>query len=194
MVQAIRRDNLPFDYNFLQGDWTDDKEKKEVLAKERIEYCLPLTAGERVLGAVTLGDRVGRDSFSDEDFELLRTITDQTAGSLLNLSLSEELRAAKEMEAFQTLSAFLLHDLKNLASTLSLTLQNMEVHFENPDFRKDALRVLDQSLDKIKNMCSGLSLLSHKIETKKETQDLNRLVCESVKEYDGAMKGKIIKN
>ena len=193
MVQAIRRDNLPFDYNFLQGDWTDDKEKKEVLAKERIEYCLPLTAGERVLGAVTLGDRVGRDSFSDEDFELLRTITDQTAGSLLNLSLSEELRAAKEMEAFQTLSAFLLHDLKNLASTFSLTLQNMEVHFHNPDFRKDAFQVLEQSLKKIQNMSSGLSLLSQKFEIKKESVDLNCLVGDSLKEYDGAMKGKIIK-
>ena len=193
MIQAIRGKNLPLEYNFLEGDWTEDKEKKQILAGERLEYCLPLKAGERYLGAVTLGERVGGDSFSVEDFELLKTITAQTAGSLLNLTLSEELRVAKEMEAFQKLSAFLLHDLKNLASTFSLTLQNMEAHFENPDFRKDAFKVLEQSLGKIKNMCSGLSLLSQRVESQKAPLDLNRLVCESVKEYDGTMKGKIIK-
>ena len=193
MIRAIREKNLPWEYNFLDGDWIDDQEKKKVLAQERIEYCLPLTAGERLLGAITVGEHVGHHPFSVEEFELLKTITDQTAASLLNLKLSEELLEAREMEAFQKLSTFLLHDLKNLASTLSLTLGNMEAHFDNPDFRKDALAVMEQSLNRIKNMCSGLSLLSHRIEIKREVVDLNRMVCDSLKEYDGTMKGKIIK-
>ena len=38
------------------------------------------------------------------------------------------------------MSAFFVHDLKNAASTLSLTLQNLPVHFDDPAFREDALR------------------------------------------------------
>ncbi len=49
------------------------------------------------------------------------------------------------MEAFQTLSAFFVHDLKNLASTLSLTLQNLPVHYDNPEFREDTLRLISRA-------------------------------------------------
>ena len=42
----------------------------------------------------------------------------------------------KELEAFQTMSAFLIHDLKNAASTLGLMLENLPTHFDNPAFRR----------------------------------------------------------
>ncbi|MBP1714224.1 MAG: zraS 6 [Deltaproteobacteria bacterium] len=74
--------------------------------EEGIEDCFPLKAGERLLGAISVGERVGHQPFSTEDFELLKTITDQTAASLLNRKLSEELLEARELEAFQKLSPF----------------------------------------------------------------------------------------
>ncbi|MBP1714223.1 MAG: histidine kinase [Deltaproteobacteria bacterium] len=70
----------------------------------------------------------------------------------------------------------------------------MEAHFESPEFRKNALAVLERSLNKIKNMCSRLSLLSQGFEMKKERVDLNRLMNETLKTYDGALKGKIIRS
>ena len=84
---------------------------------------------------MALGDRVGGQGFSIEDQDLLRTICSQTASSLLNLRLSDNLRQAKEVEALQTMSAFMIHDLKNLGNTLSLTMENLPVHFETPEFR-----------------------------------------------------------
>ncbi len=194
MIRAIQEKRLPCEYNFLDGDWIDDSGKKRLLADEKIEYCLPLKAGERLLGAITLGERVAHHPFSVEDFELLKTIAGQTAASMLNLRLSEELVIAKEMEAFQKLSTFLLHDMKNLASGLSLTLGNAEAHFDNPEFRKDAFAVMERTLNKIKTMCSGLSLLSQGVEMKRDLLDLNHLVDATLKTYDGTMKGKIIKN
>jgi putative PEP-CTERM system histidine kinase len=193
MIRAIRDKKVSREYNFLEGDWSEEEERKRVLAKERIEYCFPVVAGDRVLGAITIGQRVREHNFSIEDFELLKTIADQTAASLLNLKLSEELLQAKEIEAFQKLATFLLHDLKNLASTLSLTLSNMPIHFENPEFRRDALQVMEQSLGKIKNMCSGLSLLSQGTEMKKELIDLNHLAKEILKNYAGTANGIIVK-
>jgi putative PEP-CTERM system histidine kinase len=143
-------------------------------------------AGDRFLGLMTLGDRVGRDTFSLEDFDLLKTIADQVASSLLNLTLSERLRQAKEMEAFQTMSAFFVHDLKNLASKLSLTVQNMPIHFDNPEFRADALRTIAQSLEKINTMSSRLSSLSQKIELAPSETDLNEMVRATLNGLDGS--------
>ena len=90
------------------------------------------------------------------------------------------------MEAFQTISSFVVHDLKNLASTLSLTVQNLPIHFDNPEFREDALRVISQSVTKIKGMCSNLSTLSQKTDVKKVETDLNKLVINSLSCLNGS--------
>jgi hypothetical protein len=160
----------------------------------RIRYCIPLSAGGNLLGVMTLGERVEYKPFSFEEMDLLKTIADQTAGSLLNLKLSEDLRKAKEMEAFQTMAAFMMHDLKNLASTLSLTVQNLPNHFDNPEFRNDTLKVMQQGVSKINSMCSHLSMLSQKIELKKVETDLNQLVNASLSCLNGSCKVSLIQN
>ena len=58
------------------------------------------------------------------------------------------------METLRNFSAFFVHDLKNLASKLSMMLQNFPDNYDNPDFRKDALALIAQSVDKI-NQCRG---------------------------------------
>ena len=69
---------------------------------------------------MTLNGKLTKAPFSSEDLDLLKMMADQTAGNLLNIQLSEDLLRIKKMEVFQNLSAFFVHDLKNLASTLSL--------------------------------------------------------------------------
>jgi signal transduction histidine kinase len=97
------------------------------------------------------------------------------AASLLNLKLADNLNAAKEMEAFQTMAAFFVHDLKNLASKLSMMFKNLPVHFEDPEFRDDAMRLMSQSVTQIDDMCSQLSMLRDKLEIRPVKTDLNEV-------------------
>jgi putative PEP-CTERM system histidine kinase len=147
----------------------------EFLDKAGIRYCAPLVAGGEFIGMLALGDRTGRP-FSIEDFQLLETFADQAAGLILNHKLFESLGRAREMEAFQAMSAFFAHDLKNVASTLSLTLTNLPVHYGNPEFRADALKMMTKSVEKIQNMCNRLSALNQKFEMHRRECDLNELV------------------
>jgi putative PEP-CTERM system histidine kinase len=94
--------------------------------------------------------------------------------------MAEQMRQKKEMEAFQTMSSFFMHDLKNLASKLSLVTRNLPVHIDNPEFRADALRTITQSVSKINTMSSRLSLLSRKLELTCKETDLNDLVAVAV--------------
>ncbi len=149
-------------------------------ATETIRYCAPLAVGGEFLGVMTLNDRSGSVPFSFEDFDLLKTISEQAAGILLNHRLLESLRRAKELEAFQTFSAFFVHDLKNIASTLSLTLENLPVHFENPEFRKDAMHLISKSVEKIRTMTGRMSLLRGRLELQCRECDLNELVRSTV--------------
>ena len=161
----------PVDLSHLEKD---SAVSKEFLDEIRVRYCAPLVAGGEFVGFLTLNNPTL--PFSIEEFDLLKTLADQAAGLILNNKLFDNLGRAKEMQAFQTVSAFFVHDLKNVASTLSLTLQNMPVHYDNPEFRSDALKTISHSVEKIKKMCGQLSLLKEKFELHRSACDLNELI------------------
>jgi putative PEP-CTERM system histidine kinase len=196
IISEIRHQPIPIDVNQSERIWLKEfrKVNPKYFGENRIIYCIPLSVNENFLGLLTLNHRITQTPFSLEDFELLKTLTDQVAGSLLNLKLYENLKQIKEMEAFQMMSAFMTHDLKNLASTLSLTVQNFPLHFNNPEFRDDALRMMEQSVNKINSMCNNLSMLSQKIELKKVETDLSQLVNSALYCLNGSCKVSLIQN
>jgi putative PEP-CTERM system histidine kinase len=162
----------------------------------QLRYAVGLQAGGEFVGVMTLNDdRVGEDGgLSSEDVVLLETLAAQLASSLLNLRLSAHLRHAKEVETFQTVSTFFVHDLKNLASRLSLTMQNLPNNFDSPEFRADALRVISRSVKEIDEMCSRLSMLRGKIELKLDPCDLTRLVAETLDGFKANLKAELQQN
>jgi len=166
----------------------------DFLREARIRYLVSLTAGGELIGFISLGDRVKGQPFSFEELDMLRTIAEQVATSLLNVKLSDRLRQAKEMEAFQTIAAFFVHDLKNLAAKLSMMLKNLPVHFDNPAFRDDALRLMSQSVDQVDGMCSRLSSLREKLEIRPVKTDLNALVGATLAVDNGLHAGCLAEN
>jgi putative PEP-CTERM system histidine kinase len=138
--------------------------------------CAPLLAGKELLGVLTLGDRVGGVSYSYQDFDLLKSVSDQAAANLLNIQLSQQLAQARQLEAFQAMSAFFVHDLKNTASTLSLMLQNLPVHFNDPTFREDAFRGISKTVNHINDLIGRLGILRQELTVQRVEADLNDLV------------------
>ena len=171
------------------GDAFDLKRSlADFLGRCEVRYAVPLIATSQFLGVMTLGDRATKEGFSLEDLDLLKTVADQAAGTLQNLQLSRRLLKAKEMEAFQTLSAFFTHDLKNLASMLSLTMQNLPTNYDNPEFRKDALRVISDSVGKMNDMCGRLATVTKEFELRRREVDLNELVERTVANINGSLR------
>ena len=143
---------------------------------------MPLLAGDHCLGLAILADRVNGVHYTLEEFDLLKCIGDQVAVALLNISLNEKLMQARELEAFQTMSAFFVHDLKNTISTLNLMLKNLPANFDNPEFREDALRGVSKTVDHINDLISRLTVLRHDLQVKASDCDLNELIARSRKD------------
>jgi putative PEP-CTERM system histidine kinase len=188
LIRAMINQTMPIDLKGREDDWIEDlTHTYEVETKEsRTRYCVPLHAAGELIGIMTVGEKVFYEPLTFEESELVKTIADQAAAGLLNLRLSERLRQTKELEAFQIMSAFFMHDLKNLASKLSLVTQNLPLHIDNPEFRNDTLRTISQSVSKINNMSSRLSLLSQKLDLTFQQTDFNALIATTVadlKEY-----------
>ena len=146
--------------------------------------CIPLLAGEHRVGVIILADRVSALRYTAEELDLLKCIGDQVAVSLLNLRLAREIMLGKELEAFQTISTFFIHDLKNAASTLSLMLQNLPLHFDNPAFRRDALQGIGSTANRINHLIERLSGFQHELRLKASEFDLNLLVTNTLKDLN----------
>ena len=147
--------------------------------------CVPLVAAERCVGIMVLADRVHGMSYTVEEMDLLKCIGDQVGTALLSIRLAKQLMLAKELEAFQTISAFFIHDLKNAASTLGLMLQNLPNHFDDPAFREDALRGIDRAAERINGIIARLTNLRHDLQLTMTELDVNALLKSAIANLNG---------
>jgi putative PEP-CTERM system histidine kinase len=196
LIRAVQQQGYPVDIDRSKEQWVEELKRRspEYFQDGGHRLCVPLVAGGELLGIMTLGDRVSGVPFSVEDLDLLKCVGDQVAGYLLNIQLSKRLLQAKEMEAFQTMSAFFVHDLKNTASTLSLLLENLPAQFENPAFRQDAFRAVSKSVTRINDLIGRLSLLRQKLEVRPSETDLNSVVSAAIGDLGETCRATVVRN
>ena len=119
--------------------------------------AVPLIHKDKAVGLVLLGAPEYRRLLDWEDFDLLRTAGRQAASSLAEAQGQRALSNAQRFEEFNRRFAFILHDIKNLVSQLSLLARNAERHAENAEFRADMIATLKSSIGKMNDLLARLS-------------------------------------
>ncbi len=147
-------------------------------------FCAVVQAESHVLGLMTMGDRVRGLPFTAEELDLFQLLADHSAARLLALRLANRLLAAKQMEAFQMMSAFLIHDLKNTTSSLSLTLSNLKQHMDEPAFRKDAERTMSAGVRKMNDVVARLGALRRGFEIQPAEVEVAAWVADALRQLD----------
>lgn len=186
VIKAFTTKQEPLDIDSSSETWSAPLRRSHPgeFAHGGNRVCVPMIAGGELFGIMILGDRVGGASFSQQDFDLLKCASNQAAAGLLNSQLAQRLSQSKQLEAFQAMSAFFVHDLKNTASTLSLMLENLPVHYQDPQFREDALRGISKTVTHINDIITRLTVLRHDLALEAVDCDLNELVVEVLKGYE----------
>ena len=118
---------------------------------------IPLLHQQRLVGLVVLAAPDYQRQLDWEDFDLLRTAGNQAASSLAEALGQEALSQAQRFEEFNRRFAFILHDIKNLVSQLSLLARNAERHADNPEFRTDMVATLQSSVGKMNELLARLA-------------------------------------
>jgi putative PEP-CTERM system histidine kinase len=118
---------------------------------------VPLIHNDKLFGLVLLAAPDYRRALDWEDFDLLRTAGRQAASSLAEAHGQEALSNAQRFEDFNRRFAFILHDIKNLVSQLSLLSRNAERHADNQEFRTDMIATLKSSVGKMNDLLARLS-------------------------------------
>ena len=118
---------------------------------------VPLLHFEQLVGMIVLARPPHARKLDWEDFDLLRVAGQQLASYLAEHAGQAALAEAGRFEDFNRRIAFVMHDIKNLASQLSLLARNAEQHSDNPEFQRDMLITLRNSSDKLHALLSRLS-------------------------------------
>jgi len=149
-----------------------------------VSLIIPLQDKGNLIGFIILGHGLAGDNYNYEDYDLLKTLAKQATSAIMNARLTEELAEARETEAVGRLSSFIIHDLKNAASMLSLIAQNAEEHIDDPVFQRDAMKSVANTSEKIKNLMQRLKDLPHKMRLSFEYADLGVTVNEAIRELN----------
>jgi putative PEP-CTERM system histidine kinase len=127
-----------------------------LVALDALWAGVPLIHGDRLVGLVLLEHPLVRRPLDWEDFDLFRTVGIQAASYLAEARTQDALADARRFDEFNRRFAFIIHDIKNLVSQLSLVIRNAERHADKPEFREDMIATLHSSVKKMNDLLARL--------------------------------------
>ena len=155
---AVRQRVVDFDEMRADaGSYGDATMPHWAAADRRIWLGVPLIHLDALAGFLVIERSLVDRSLNWEDFELLRTLGHQAASYIAESSTQEALDEAGKFEEFNRRFAFIIHDVKNLVSQLSLVARNAERHADNPAFRADMVATLQSSVGKMNDLLARLA-------------------------------------
>ncbi|XAP77186.1 XrtA/PEP-CTERM system histidine kinase PrsK [Citromicrobium bathyomarinum] len=152
---------------------------------------VPLRHFDRLQGAVLLARPLIDRQLDWEDFDLLKVVGRQLASYLAEQAGQHALMEAARFDEFNRRMAFVLHDIKNLASQLSLLSHNAQRHADNPAFREDMLKTLGTSTAKLNGLIQRLGRYGNQRAPEIERVELAALVGDVAASFGLSWQGRV---
>ncbi len=167
LVRHLERTLLPVLFHDLEEDLDLIPlvvESRSTIEATSASVCAPLSVGDSLIGLLWVSRKRNDEDWSLEDLEFLGAMSRQVAAALWFSRQSELATEMRQMESLHRLTTFVLHDIKNQVSGLSLVVENAKRHLGNPDFQRDAMTVVGNtvaSLRELMNQVSGVARAPH---------------------------------
>lgn len=149
-------------YNANEANGYNDECYLPFFAVRCISIVIPILSMDTLSGMIMFGESIGDYNYDYEDYELMTTLTRQVAYAVTSMELSEKLAESREMEAVGRLASFVIHDIKNMITSLSMLIENAKHLMNNPEFQKDMILTVASSVERSKTVISKLSHFGEK--------------------------------
>jgi putative PEP-CTERM system histidine kinase len=169
--------------NLTDGEFPLSPSELSTFSQAGAWLVIPLISNNKVIGLAMFREQIVREMLIYDDFDLMKVLARQAAQAITNLRLSEEIIEMRAMAAVSKVSTFVIHDLKNLTTSLSLCLDNAEEYIGNPDFQKDFISTIGNSLFKMKSLMQRLKAIPEKIMLDSGVKNIDRLSKDVVAEF-----------
>lgn len=118
-----------------------------------------------------------------------RSLAGKAVSRVLGMRPAGHILATRQAEAIQMMSAFLAHDLKNTAASMSLTLDNLPRYVDNQQFRDDAMRTFSTGVTKINEIVQRLAGLRRRVELHPQPVEFRAWYAEAMQAFDAQWPG-----
>ncbi len=139
----------------------------------------PLLELDRLTGFFVLYEPPPPFELTFEDRDLLKTVGRHVATQLAQHDADRKLAESRQFEAYNRLTAYMMHDLKNSVAQLGLLVSNAQKHKRNPEFIDDAIGTIANAVERMTRLIEQLRDQSGGSRTQK-TVRLEKLVRDAV--------------
>jgi putative PEP-CTERM system histidine kinase len=121
-------------------------------ANPTLRIVSPILELDRLTGFFVLYDPPPPFELTYEDRDLLKTVGRHVATQLAQHDADRKLAESRQFEAYNRLTAFMMHDLKNSVAQLQLIVANAERHKSKPEFMEDAVGTVANTVDRMNRL------------------------------------------
>jgi len=178
--------------DLTSGEFLLSPVERAVLKDGGAWLIVPLLSSGNIEGLAVLREQIVPEVLIYDDYDLMKVLARQAAQAITNLRLSEEVMEMRAMAAVSRISTFVIHDLKNLTTSLSLVVDNAEEHIGNPNFQQDAIKTIRNTLLKMKVLMHRLKSIPDKPELYSRIENIDHLSRTSVAEFAKMKSGRRI--
>jgi len=174
------------EYASIENSYPDLALDAEFCFAHKIDIIIPIFKNTHVYGFFLLALPEGRSLLNWEDRDLLFSISKQLNNYISLNEANDSLAESKQFDAFHRMSAFLVHDLKNVQAQLGLINANAKRHRNNPEFIDDVFETIDSATNRLDKV---LEQLRNKqvVESAKKRVNVNQLMEQVVKQRNIAL-------
>ncbi|KPJ57852.1 MAG: hypothetical protein AMJ42_04275 [Deltaproteobacteria bacterium DG_8] len=166
--------------------YTTDTEAMSVVERMNqmeSEICIPLITKQKLIGIINLGIKGRGEMYTNEDLELLTTLSNQAAIAIENAKLYEDLsktrvlmQRADRLASLGTLTAGLAHEIRNPLVAIKTFTQLLPERFDDDEFRNHFLNVTAGEVDRISSLVNELLDFARPSQPNLNKEDLNQIV------------------
>ncbi|RHW76449.1 XrtA/PEP-CTERM system histidine kinase PrsK [Colwellia sp. RSH04] len=153
----------------------------EFCRTQHIDIIVPIFTGKTLYGFFLLALPAEQGLLNWEDRDLLFALSKQLSNYVSLNEANESLAESKQFEAFHRMSAFLIHDLKNVQAQLGLISSNAKRHRDNPAFIDDVFETIESAtsrLDKVLDQLRNKQVLESKEESINVSEVIKQVVAQ----------------
>ncbi|MBA6336405.1 PEP-CTERM system histidine kinase PrsK [Colwellia sp. BRX8-7] len=140
-----------------------------------IRIIVPIFIGKAFYGMFILAGKNEVKQLNWEDRDLLFAISKQLGNFVSLHEANDKLAESKQFDAFNRMSAFLVHDLKNVQAQLALITSNAEKHRDNPEFIADVFETVESATERLSKVLSQLRN-KQAAQSKSELVDISAII------------------